>query len=87
MKSIDEIKRALSKISIVDLNRDDAYSAIEKVIKNDLVQLAFPGRIFEKGLKLHRCCNNYEDKDFQNIDRLSFRTDLNNIWDYQVTFF
>ena len=82
MKGIDEIKRAISKIKIVDLNSDYAYSNIEKLIKSDLEKLALPSRVFEPGLRFHRCCNNYDNEEFQTIDRLSFRNDLENITEF-----
>jgi hypothetical protein len=82
MKSLDEIKRAISKIRIVDLNSNDAYSTIENIMKKDLVKFALPRKIFVPGLRFHRCSNNENNKDFESINRLSFRTDLDNITEF-----
>ena len=82
MKNINEIRIALSKIKIVDLTRSDAYSNIEKIIKSDLNRIALPSKIFKPGLRLHRCRNNYDNEEFQTIDELSFRNDLENITEF-----
>jgi len=83
MIGINEIERAISKIRIVDLNEEDAYSKIEHIIKHDIIQIALPSKNFKSGLKFHRCCNNDDIyNEFQTIDRLSFRCDLENIKDF-----
>lgn len=82
MKELPEIKIALSKLKIIDLNSIDAYESINKIIKEDLVQIAIPSKIFEPGLRLHRCCNNIDDEVFQTIERLSFRQDVKNIKEF-----
>ncbi|MGC1391239.1 MAG: hypothetical protein WA816_09390 [Bacteroidales bacterium] len=82
MKSLAEIKKTISKLQIVDLNRNDASDLIEKIITEDLVEIPFPNKIFEPGLKLHRCRNNNNKPDFETVDSLSFRTDTENIKEY-----
>jgi hypothetical protein len=81
MKSLSDIKKALSKLRIVDLNRSDAPELIEKIISEDLEEIALPNKIFGPGLKLHRCRNNINNVDFETIEFLSFRTDPENIND------
>ena len=82
MKGLPEIKIALSKIKIIDLNNDNAYLSIKRIIKEDLAQLSLPSKIFEPGLWLYRCSNNLDNNEFQTIDRLSFRQDLDNIKEF-----
>ncbi len=82
MKEIEEIQRVISEIENIDLNNLYAYSTIEQIIKNDLIQVALPSKIFEPGLKLHRCCINDDENDFKTVDRISFRTDLENITEF-----
>jgi len=67
---------------IVDLARLDAYATINEIIKNDIGAIVLPSKIFQHGLKLHRCRNNYNDEVFQTIDGLSFRNDLEEIVDF-----
>ena len=82
MKELSEIKLALSRLKIIDLNNDGAYTAINRIIKENLVQIALPSKIFEPGIRLHRCCNNFDNEVFQTVDRLSFRQDLENIKEF-----
>lgn len=82
MKNIEEIKRIISRLNIIDFNSDDAYGIIEKVIKTELLQFALPTKIFESGLIFYRCSNHYDMNDFTTTTRLSYRTDLEDINDY-----
>lgn len=82
MKSLEEIKKAILKIRNINLDNDNAYSQIEQIIKNDLVEIDLPSKFFEPNLKFHRCCINYDNTDFQTVERISFRTDLQNITEF-----
>jgi hypothetical protein len=82
MKSLEEIKKAINEIRNIDLNDHDAYSRIEHIINNHIVLIALPSRIFDPQLILHRCCINYDNNEFQTVERISFRTDLENITEF-----
>lgn len=81
MKEISQIKTALSKIRIVDLNSEEAYGTIQSIIKNDLGQIALSSRIFEPGLLLHRC-RNRNGQVLNKASEISCRNDLENISEY-----
>ncbi len=81
MRDLAQIKTAISKIRIVDLNSDEAYETIQNIIKNDIGQVALPSKIFEPGLLLHRC-RNRNGELFSTASKVSSRRDLDNITDY-----
>jgi hypothetical protein len=81
MKDLTQIRIALSKLKIVDLNSLDAYLSIQNIIRKDIEQFLLPRKIFEPGLKLYRSRNN-QDGLFQTIDDLSNRMGLENITEF-----
>lgn len=82
MKSIEEIKRIISRLNIIDFNSEDSYNAIEKFIKTELLQFALPTKVFEPGMIFYRCSNHYDSNDFLTTTKLSYRTDLDDIKDF-----
>jgi len=82
MKSIEEIKKVISKLNIVDFNSEDSYKTVENLMKNELLQFALPTKVFEPGMILFRCSNHYDSKDFVTTTRLSYRTDLAEIKEF-----
>lgn len=81
MKDLKQIRTAISKLRIVDLNTNEAYGEIQKIIANDIGQVALPSKIFEPGLKLHRC-RNRNGELFKDATEISYREDLESITDY-----